>query len=114
MKRKSYGGLVVILLVSIIAFGFGAVFGAAHIGEEFSKEILPTSLTTSSDIVQVIDEKSFEPANITIKFQTQTTVKKVNKTSYNYTNRSTDRNSSGKKKSNSSDSGKKKTNSSGN
>lgn len=94
MKKKSYGGLLVVLFVCILAFGFGAVFGTAHIGEDLSKEILPTSLTRSSDIVQVIDEKSFEPENITVKFQTQTQVKKVTK---NYTNTSNSTNYSYKK-----------------
>lgn len=100
MKQKSYGSLLVVFIVCIVAFGFGAVFGSAHIGEDFSKSILPTSLTRSSDIVQVIDEKSFEPENITVKFQTQTKVKQVTR---NYTNASNYTNSSSKKSSDNDD-----------
>ncbi|RAP51524.1 MAG: hypothetical protein BZ138_04955 [Methanosphaera sp. rholeuAM270] len=85
MKQNTLGGLVVILFVCTIAFVSAAVFGMAHVGEDFSKEILPTSLTRSSDILQVIDEKSFEPSNITVKYQTKTTVKSVDKNTTNYT-----------------------------
>lgn len=87
MNQNTLGGLLVILFICIIAFGCGALFGMAHVGEEFSKEIIPTSLTRSSDVVQVIDEGSFEPENITVKFQTQTKVKPVNKTTNNTINK---------------------------
>lgn len=91
MKEKSYGGLLVVFFVCILALGSGIGLGVAHVGEDLSKEILPTSLTRSSDIVQKIDEKSFEPDNITVKFQTQTKVKKItNNTTSNYTSNSSD------------------------
>ncbi len=97
MKQNTLGGLVVILFVCILAFSFGAICGTAHIGEEVSKEILPTSLTRSSDIIQVIDEKSFQPSNITVKFQTETTVKPVTKnTTYKNSSNTSSSNSSKK------------------
>lgn len=97
MKKKSYGGLLIVLIVCLLAFAFGAVAGMAHIGEDFCKEIIPTSLTRSSDVVQKIDEKSFQPENITVKFQTQTKVKQVaknntNQSYYNYSNNSNNNN----------------------
>lgn len=97
MKQNTLGGLVVIFFVCILAFSCGAICGTAHIGEEISKEILPTSLTRSSDILQVIDEKSFEPSNITVKFQTETTVKPVTKnTTYKNSSNTSSSNSSKK------------------
>ena len=80
MKKSSYGGIVVILFVSIFALCCGAFCGMNHIGEDLSKEIIPISVSTPVDIVQAIDEKDFEAENITIKLYIPKPVKKTNNT----------------------------------
>lgn len=78
MKKSSYGGIVVILFVSLLAFGCGAVCGMNHIGEDFSREVIPLSVSTPVDVVQVIDEKGFEAEDITIKLYIPKPVVKTN------------------------------------
>ena len=78
MKKKSYGGLVVILFISILAFGCGALCGMCHIGEEFSQEIVPFSVSTPVDTVSVINEKDFTPTNISINFDSSSIFYKCN------------------------------------
>ncbi len=87
MKQNSYGGILVILLVSLSALGCGAFMGSHHIGEDLSKQVIPTSLITPVDVVKVIDEDGFEAANITIKLYIPKPVTKKNNTS-NTTNSS--------------------------
>lgn len=64
MKEKSTGGIIVVLFVSIIALGCGAFCGMNDIGEDFSKDILPTSLTSTSEYISPINESTFVPATI--------------------------------------------------
>ena len=85
MKKKSYGGLVVILFISILAFGCGALCGMCHIGEEFSQELVPFSVSTPVDTVSVINENDFTPTNISINLTIPKTVVYTTP-SKNYTN----------------------------
>ena len=78
MKKSSYGGILVILFVSILALCCGVVCGMNHIGEDFSREIIPISLSTPVDVVQVIDEKGFEAEDITLKLYIPKPVIKTN------------------------------------
>ncbi|HII08167.1 MAG TPA: hypothetical protein HA355_01090 [Methanosphaera sp.] len=87
MKQNSYGGILVILLISLCALGCGAFCGSYHIGEEFSKQVLPSSMVTPVDVIGVIDEKGFEAANITIELYIPKPVTKT-KTVTNTTNSS--------------------------
>ncbi|WP_461436331.1 hypothetical protein [Methanosphaera sp.] len=86
MKKSSYGGIVVILFVSILALCCGAICGMNNIGEDFSRQIIPTSVSTPIDIIQVIDEKDFEAKDITIKLYIPKPVVKTNNTTTNNTN----------------------------
>lgn len=88
MKQKSYGGIVVILFICILAFCCGAVGGMFHIGEEFSKEIMPISVSTPIDTVSTIDEQDFEAKNITVQlYVPKPVVQNTTKTTTrNYTN----------------------------
>ena len=80
MKQNSYGGIVVILFVSILALCCGAICGMNNIGEDFSRQIIPTSVSTPVDVIQVIDEKDFEAKDITIKLYIPKPVVKTNNT----------------------------------
>lgn len=89
MKRKSYGGIVVILFICILAFCCGTIGGMLHIGEDYSKEILPISVSTPVDTVSVIDEQDFTANNITVQLYIPKPVvdTPVNTTPKNYTNK---------------------------
>ncbi len=65
MKDTS-GSIMIILLVSIVAFGIGSIGGALHIGEDISQAILPTSIIDSGNIMKPIHDNQFEPNNISI------------------------------------------------
>lgn len=88
MKQNSYGGILVIFLISIFALGCGAFCGSHHIGEEFSREIIPTSLVTPVDVVKVIDEKNFKAENITLELYIPKPVTKKKVVTNNTTNSS--------------------------
>lgn len=85
MKKKSYGGLVVILFISILAFGCGALCGMYNVGEEFSQELVPFSVSAPVNTVSVINEKDFTPTNISINLTIPKTVVYTTP-SKNYTN----------------------------
>jgi hypothetical protein len=103
MKKSSYGGILVILIVSLLALGCGTICGMNHIGEDFSRQIIPLSVSTPVDVVQVIDENGFEAEDITIKLYipkpvvqtksnnntTNTTSNTTNITKYNRTQNTT-------------------------
>lgn len=57
-----------------------------NIGEDFSRQIIPTSVSTPVDVIQVIDEKDFEAKDITIKLYIPKQVVKTNNTTTNNTN----------------------------
>lgn len=60
-----------------------------NIGEDFSKQIIPTSVIMPVDTISVIDENNFAPDNITLKLSIpKKTVNTINTSniSKNYTN----------------------------
>lgn len=67
MNDSTKGGFIVVLLIAIIAFGSGAVFGMNNIGEDMCKQILPTSISTSPDNINTINEDSFTVQNISLQ-----------------------------------------------
>ena len=66
MKKSSYGGLVVIFIICLLAICTGIVCGTLHLGEDFSKEVVPTSVSTPVHTISVIDENNFQAENITV------------------------------------------------
>lgn len=73
MKKNPIGGLLVVLAVCILALCCGIVGGTQHIGQDVSKQILSTSLTSSPDTVSKIDESSFNATKINTQSYTTTT-----------------------------------------
>lgn len=87
MKQNLLGGFVVVLLVSFLALGCGVVCGINHVGENYCKQILPTSLTSPLDTINCIHEDNFVANNITVQLNIpKTIVSTTPKT--NYTNNS--------------------------
>jgi len=56
-----------------------------HIGEDFSRQVIPISVSTPIEVIHVIDEKNFEAEDITIKLYIPKPVVKTN-SSNNTTN----------------------------
>lgn len=113
MKKNPIGGLLVVLAVCILALCCGIVGGTQHIGQDVSKQILSTSLTSSPDTVSKIDESSFNATKINT--QSYTTTTKVSTTptkTYTKKNYTTNSSSTKKNSSSSSSSTKKKQSSS--
>ena len=102
MNEKSTGGIIVVLFVSIIALGCGAFCGMNDIGEDFSKDILPTSLTSTSEYITPINESIFVPATIdSQKFiPKENKVAPTNKTDNNANKSTTTPNNTDNKKNN--------------
>ncbi len=70
MNDKIRAKVLVVLIFTLMAMSFGTACGTTHIGENISKEIIPTSLTESKEKISVIDENYFEVKNITLKNKT--------------------------------------------
>ena len=60
MKEITKGKLLITLIFVTIAMSLGTVCGSAHIAQQTSKIIIPTSLTTSNDKISVIQEEEIE------------------------------------------------------
>jgi len=79
--------ILTIAVISIIAFAVGCVAGGFHVGEEISEEIIPTSLTSSDDMIKPIKETNTTLNVVSIKQPQQ---KKVTKNyTKNYTSNNT-------------------------
>lgn len=110
MKKNPIGGLLVVLAVCILALTCGIVGGTQHLGQDVSKQILPTSLTSSPDTVSKIDESTFNATLINAQLYTVTT-KKVSTTpkkTYTQSNYTKTNSSSTKKNSSSTNTNTKK------
>lgn len=104
MKKNPIGGLLVVLAVCILALCCGIVGGTQHIGQDVSKQILSTSLTSSPDTVSKIDESSFNATKINTQSYTTTTKKVSTTPTKTYTKKNYTTNSSSTKKNSSSSS----------
>ena len=85
--------IITIAVISIIAFAAGCVTGSFHVGEEISEELIPTSLTSSDDMIKPIKETNTTLKVVSIKQPQQKKVVKnytKNYTSNNTTNTSDD------------------------
>lgn len=102
MVKDNRANVMIITVISILAFSLAGVCGSMNIGNDLCDQLIPTSLTASDDTVKAIDEKNFTPTVISIKQPKVTVQKNVTK---NYTNTSnTTNNTSNTSKYNSSSS----------
>jgi K+-transporting ATPase c subunit len=96
MVDNPKAAILIIAVVSVLAFAVGCVMGSFHVGQEFSEELIPTSLTSSDDMIKPIKETNTTMYNVSIKQPQQ------KKTVTNYTKKNTT-NSSNSSNSNSTD-----------
>ena len=89
MNDDSIGGIVVVIIFCILAFGLGSLAGSFHIAEDISQEIIPSSLTTSAGSIKPINEGNFTSENVTLTYPKKTVTYTKTKT----TNTTNDTNS---------------------
>lgn len=88
MVDNPKAAIMIIAVVSVLAFAVGCVVGSFHVGQEYSEQLIPTSLTSSDDVIKPIKETNTTMYNVSIKQpQPKKTVTK-NYTQKNTTNSS--------------------------
>lgn len=93
MVDNPKAAILIIAVVSVLAFAVGCVMGSFHVGQEFSEELIPTSLTSSDDMIKPIKETNTTMYNVSIK-QPQQKKTVTNYTKKNTTNSSNSSNNS--------------------
>ena len=83
MVDNPKAAIMVIAVVSVLAFAVGCVVGSFHVGQEYSEQLIPTSLTSSDDMIKPIKETNTTMYNVSIKQPQQ------KKTTTNYTKKNT-------------------------
>lgn len=96
MVDNPKAAIMVIAAVSVLAFAVGCVVGSFHVGQEYSEQLIPTSLTSSDDMIKPIKETNTTMYNVSIKQPQQ------KKTTTNYTKKNTTNNTTSNSSSNSS------------
>lgn len=89
--------IMIIFVVSILSFAIACACGSLHIGEDLSEQILPTSITSSDDMIKPIKENNFTATTISIvqPQQTTTTTNYTRNYTRNTTNNTTNTSSNG-------------------
>lgn len=100
MVDNPKAAVMIIAVVSVLAFAVGCVVGSFHVGQDYSEQLIPTSLTSSDDMIKPIKETNTTMYNVSIK-QPQP----QKKAPTNYTKKNTTNNTTSNSSSNSSSSG---------
>jgi hypothetical protein len=94
MNSKKAGKLFIVLMVSLIAFGFGSLANVLNSGNDITFGTLPSISASNNDQqISTIGDPSFEPAHVMRQFYNNST-NTTNSTSINNTINSTVTNSS--------------------
>ena len=73
MNSRKKGKLFIILMVSLIAFGFGSIVNALNYGNDITSGILPSTFVSSNQQqMSVMDDPSFEPVHVMRQFYNNT------------------------------------------
>ncbi|MBQ6444619.1 MAG: hypothetical protein IJJ11_08110 [Methanosphaera sp.] len=86
MVDNPKAAIMVIAVVSVLAFAVGCVVGSFHVGQEYSEQLIPTSLTSSDDMIKPIKETNTTMYNVSIKQPQQQKKVTTNYTKKNTTN----------------------------
>lgn len=95
MVDNPKAAIMVIAVVSVLAFAVGCVVGSFHVGQEYSEQLIPTSLTSSDDMIKPIKETNTTMYNVSIKQPQQQKKTTTNYTKKNTTNNTTSNSSNG-------------------
>lgn len=65
MNPRKAGKLFIVLMISLIAFGFGSCANALNSGNDVTSGILPSMIASNSnEQISTIGDPSFEPAHV--------------------------------------------------
>jgi len=74
MNNRKKGKIFIVLMISLIAFGFGSCVYAVNGSNEFINGLIPTTFPwNTSEQISTIDDSSFEPIYIIKHFYNNTT-----------------------------------------
>lgn len=110
MVDNPKAAIMVIVAVSVLAFAVGCVVGSFHVGQEYSEQLIPTSLTSSDDMIKPIKETNTTMYNVSIKQPQQQKKTTTNYTKKNTTNNTTSNSSNSTSNTNTNKSSKNKDN----
>lgn len=94
MVDNPKAAVMIIAVVSVLAFAVGCVVGSFHVGQDYSEQLIPTSLTSSDDMIKPIKETNTTMYNVSIKQPQPQKKAPTNYTKKNTTNSSNSSNSS--------------------
>jgi hypothetical protein len=74
MNNRKMGKIFIVLMISLVAFGFGSCANAVNGGNDITKGMIPSSFAwNNQDQVSIISDSSFDPIRITKHFYNNTT-----------------------------------------
>lgn len=73
MNSRKSGKLFIVLMVSLVAFGFGSIANALNPDNNITSGILPSIASNNEQQISVIDDPSFEPVHVMRQFYNNTT-----------------------------------------
>lgn len=94
MVDNPKAAVMIIAVVSVLAFAVGCVVGSFHVGQDYSEQLIPTSLTSSDDMIKPIKETNTTMYNVSIKQPQPQKKAPTNYTKKNTTNNTTSNSSS--------------------
>ncbi len=73
MNSKKKGKLFIVLMISLIAFGFGSCINVLNSGNDVTSGFLPSiSASSNEQQISTIGDPSFEPAHVMKQFYNTT------------------------------------------
>ncbi|WP_424356103.1 hypothetical protein [Methanobacterium sp. MBAC-LM] len=88
MNPRKAGKLFIVLMISLIAFGFGSCANALNSGNDVTSGILPSMIASNNnEQISTIGDPSFEPAHLMKQYYNITN--STNSTPVNNTSNST-------------------------
>lgn len=74
MNNRKMGKIFIVLMISLIAFGFGSCANAVNGGNDITSGLIPSSFAwNTQEEVSVISDSSFEPVRIIRHYYNNTT-----------------------------------------
>lgn len=74
MNTRKMGKIFIVLMISLIAFGFGSCANALNSGNDITNGLIPSAISIQNqEQISVIEDSSFEPIHIMRHFYNNTT-----------------------------------------
>jgi hypothetical protein len=93
MNSGKKGKLFAVLMVSLVAFGFGSCVNVLNSGNDITSGILPSSFALNGeDQLTIIEDSSFEPVHVKRHYYNMTNTTNSTNTSNKVSNSTTNKN----------------------